>query len=312
MVGELATHTLRAGAPAPSVETLLHAILPQAYVDHTHADAVLSISNSPAGEERIREIYGDRVVVIPYIMAGFDLASFCAREFPRQASERTVGMVLLSHGVFSFGADARESYEQMVRLVSMAEEYLASRKAWSVALPPEPSKPVRREEIARLRRDIADAAGFPLILRIAEAPKFAAFARHPDVARLSQQAPATPDHVLRTKPLPMIGRDVAAFAERYRGYFERCASGAKTPKTMVDPAPRMVLDPEFGFAAAGRTARDAAIVEELYDHTIDVILRAEGPRRLARARRAACVRHRVLGPGTGEAQEGRRRSGICR
>src|SRR5262245_20789728 len=102
MVGELATHTLRAGAPAPSVETLLHAILPHAYVDHTHADAVLSISNSPDGEQRIREIYGDSVVVIPYIMPGFDLASFCAREFPRQASGRTIGMVLLAHGIFSF------------------------------------------------------------------------------------------------------------------------------------------------------------------------------------------------------------------
>jgi len=276
MVGELATHTLRAGAPAPSVETLLHAILPHAYVDHTHADAVLSISNSPGGEERIREIYGGSVVVIPYIMAGFDLASFCAREYPRQANEQTIGMVLLSHGVFSFGADARESYERMIRLVSMAEEYLASKKSWSCSLPPEKPRPVRREEIAQLRRDVAEAAGFPVILRISDSPKFVAFARHPEVVRLSQQAPATPDHVIRTKPVPMVGRDVAAFAERYRSYFERCASGAKTPKTILDPAPRMVLDAEFGFAAAGRTARDAAIVEELYDHTIDVILRAEG------------------------------------
>src|SRR5260370_327392 len=81
MVNELNTHTLRAGAPSPSVETTLHAILPHPYVDHTHADAVLSISNAPGGEERIREIYGDRVVVIPYIMAGFDLAAYCPRAF---------------------------------------------------------------------------------------------------------------------------------------------------------------------------------------------------------------------------------------
>ena len=82
MVNELATHTLRAGAPAPSVETILHAILPHKYVDHTHADAVLSVSNSPDGEKRIRDIYGSKAVVIPYIMAGFDLAAYCAREFP--------------------------------------------------------------------------------------------------------------------------------------------------------------------------------------------------------------------------------------
>ena len=276
MVSELATHTLRAGAPTPSVETLLHAILPHTYVDHTHADAVLSISNAPDGGERIREIYGDAVVVVPYIMAGFDLASFCAREYPRQSKAGSIGMVLLSHGVFSFGADARESYERMIRLVSMAEDYLASKKSWTVSRPAGRPAPCRREEIARLRRDIADAAGFPVVMRIGQSQKFVAFARHAEVARLSQQAPATPDHVIRTKPVPMIGRDVAAFTERYRGYFERCAAQAKALKTMLDPAPRMVLDPEFGFAAIGRTAKDAAIVEELYDHTIDVILRAEG------------------------------------
>ena len=129
MVNELATHMLRAGAPAPSVETILHAILPHKYVDHTHADAVLSVSNSPDGEKRIRDIYGGKAVVIPYIMAGFDLAAYCAREFPEQATKGTVGMVLLSHGVFSFAGDARESYELMIELVSMAERYLEAKKA---------------------------------------------------------------------------------------------------------------------------------------------------------------------------------------
>ncbi|HEV8097209.1 MAG TPA: bifunctional aldolase/short-chain dehydrogenase [Burkholderiales bacterium] len=275
MVGELATHTLRAGAPAPSVETLLHAILPQKYVDHTHADAVLSISNVPEGDQRIREIYGGKVVVVPYIMAGFDLASYCAREFPRQSGPDTIGMVLLSHGVFSFGADARESYERMIQLVAMAEEYLASRKAWRVGAPAAKPGECKREEIAQLRRTVSEAAGFPLIVRISDAPKFAAFARDARIAQHSQRGPATPDHVIRTKPLPMLGRDVAGFAARYREYFERNAAQAKEKKTMLDPAPRMVLDPQFGFAAIGGTAKDAAIVEELYDHTIDVILRAE-------------------------------------
>ena len=275
MVGELATHTLRAGAPAPSVETLLHAILPQKYVDHTHADAVLSISNAPQGESRIREIYGNKVVVIPYIMAGFDLAAYCAREFSRQSGANTIGMVLLSHGVFSFGADAKESYERMIELVAMAEAYLASKNAWVVGGPAAKPGECKREEIAQLRRSVSETAGFPVIVRISDAPKLADFARDPRVAQRSQRGPATPDHVLRTKPLPMLGRDVAGFAARYREYFERNAARAKERRTMLDPAPRMVLDPEFGFAAIGSTAKDAAIVEELYDHTIDVILRAE-------------------------------------
>ena len=276
MVNELNTRMLRAGAPSPSIETILHAILPYPYVDHTHADAVLAVSNTPDGVRHIRDVYGDRVVVIPYIMAGFDLAAHCAREFPKLAGPNTIGMVLLSHGIFSFGAEARESYERMIELVSMAEDYLQSNKAWNFSFPDaEPASP-RREHVAQLRRAIADAAGFPVLLKLNQSPKFAGFARHPQAEGLSQQGPATPDHVIRTKPWPMLGRDVEAYARKYRDYFERHAPRAKEPKTMLDPAPRMVLDPEFGFAAAGRSARDVAIVEELYDHTIDVILRAEG------------------------------------
>ena len=275
MVNELNTHMLRAGAPSPSVETILHAILPHTYVDHTHADAVLAVSNAPEGDKRIREIYGDRVVVIPYIMAGFDLAAYCAREFPKQAGKNTIGMVLLSHGIFSFAEDARESYERMIELVSMAEEYLQKKRAWHLGLArTEPAK-VNREDIASLRRALSDQAGFPMILKTNNTEKFLGFARRPDVEKLSQQGPATPDHVIRTKPYPMLGRDVAAYARRYREYFEKWAPKAAEKKTMLDAAPRMVLDPALGFIAAGRSAKDAAIVEELYDHTIDVILRAE-------------------------------------
>jgi len=273
MLNELNTHVLRAGAPSPSVETLLHALLPHKYVDHTHADAVLAISNAPDGEKRLREIYGERVAVMPYVMAGFNLAAHCAREFPKQATDKTVGMVLVSHGIFSFGADARESYERMIELVSMAEEYLQKKKAWHIALPAKPAEPVTREEIATLRRAISEQAGFPVILRTNQSEKFRGFAQHPKVAELSQKGPATPDHLLFIKPTPMLGRDAADFARNYRAYFERHA--AKAPKTMLDPAPRTVLDPRLGFAAAGRDAREAAIIEDLYDHSIDVILRAE-------------------------------------
>jgi rhamnose utilization protein RhaD (predicted bifunctional aldolase and dehydrogenase)/NAD(P)-dependent dehydrogenase (short-subunit alcohol dehydrogenase family) len=275
MVNELATHTLRAGAPAPSVETILHALLPQKYVDHTHADAVLSVSNSPDGEKRIRDIYGDKAAVIPYIMAGFDLAACCAREFPRQKTKHTVGMVLLSHGVFTFGAEARESYELMIELVSMAEKYLAARKAWSVGPPTAAAAAFKREDAAKLRSDVSRAAGFPLLCRCNDAPQFLGFARHPDVARISQGGPATPDHVIRTKPVPMLGRNVERFISSYKNYFEKNVKHARGPKTMLDPAPRMALDPELGLAAFGRTAKDVGIVEDLYAHTVDVILRAE-------------------------------------
>ena len=273
MLNELNTHVLRAFAPSPSVETLLHALLPHKYVDHTHADAVLAISNAPDGEKRIREIYGERVAVMPYVMAGFNLAAHCAREFPKQASSKTVGMVLVSHGIFSFGADARESYERMIELVSMAEEYLQKRKAWHIGFSTKSAPAPKREEIASLRHAISEQAGFPVVLKVNSSEKFLGFAQHPKVAELSQKGPATPDHLLFIKPTPMLGRDPAEYARSYRAYFERHA--AKAPKTMLDPAPRAVLDPQLGFAAAGRDAREAAIIEDLYEHSIDVILRAE-------------------------------------
>src|SRR6185503_7965108 len=155
------------------------------------------------------------------------------------------------------------------------EDYLQKKKAWHFDLRAGNAVAAKREEIASLRRAISEQAGFPVVLKVNDSGKFRGFAQRPDVEKLAQQGPATPDHLLFTKPRPMIGRDVAAYARRYREYFERHAGKAKEPKSMLDPAPRMVLDPQLGFAAAGRDAREAAIIEELYDHTIDVILRAE-------------------------------------
>src|SRR5213075_2903519 len=117
----------------------------------------------------------------------------------------------------------------------------------------------KRDEVATLRRAISDQAGFPLVLRVNDSPKFLGFAQRADVEKLSQQGPATPDHVIRTKPFPMLGRDVAGYAKRYGDYFQRFSSSTKEKKTMLDAAPRMALDPSLGFVAAGRTAKDTTI-----------------------------------------------------
>jgi rhamnose utilization protein RhaD (predicted bifunctional aldolase and dehydrogenase)/NAD(P)-dependent dehydrogenase (short-subunit alcohol dehydrogenase family) len=275
MVNQLVTNMLKASAPAPSIETILHGLMPQKFVDHTHADAVLSVTNTRDGEKRIREIYGKRCVVIPYLIPGFDLAQFCAREFKRQGTPDTVGMVLLNHGIFSFGNTAREAYERMIELVTLAEKYLQSKQAWSIA--PKQTAPGKIDTHAQagLRRKLSDMTGAPLILRTVPSERAFAFAQHPEVSRISQRGPATPDHVIRTKRTPMLGADLGRYAEEYRRYFDEYGPKAKEPKTMLDPAPRVVLDPGFGLAAAGRTAKDAAIVDEIYDHTIDVILRSE-------------------------------------
>ncbi|MHB8742501.1 MAG: bifunctional aldolase/short-chain dehydrogenase [Sulfuricaulis sp.] len=274
MVNELRTHLVRASAPTPSVEAILHAILPYRYVDHTHADAVITLCNTAQGLARIREVYGDTVVIIPYVMPGFDLARVCAEHFAA-ARPDTIGMVLMHHGIFSFGETAQESYERMIDLVTRAEDYLISHRAW--AIPASTEKPAAgslRRELATLRRELSATAGFPVILRVHEDEASLAFARRADVATISQQGPATPDHVIRTKRWPMVGRDVKSYAEAYQGYFNEHAPRAMQPKTMLDPAPRVILDREFGVAVVGRRAQDAAIVFDIYAHTMEIILRA--------------------------------------
>ena len=264
-----------ASAPSPSVEAILHALLPYKFVDHTHADALIAVMNTPDGEGHIRRIYGSEVVVVPYVMPGFKLARACADLFPRQAHDGTQGMILLHHGIFTFGPDARTAYERMIELVSRAEDYLQSRNAWQIALPVvnAPTETLRVER-ARVRRAVSDAAGLPLIMASHDDAQALAFARRGDLAQIAQQGPATPDHVIRTRRLPLLGRAVPAYAEAYRAYFERGQAQIEAPLTMLDPAPRVILDPELGLLTLGGTAKAAAIVEDIYRHTMDIILRA--------------------------------------
>lgn len=274
MVNELKTHMTNASAPTPSVEAILHAVLPFKFVDHTHADAIVTVTNNPNGRQYIEEIYGNSVVVIDYIMPGFDLARQCAKQFAEQAHTGTQGMVLMNHGVFSFGETARESYERMIALVDKAEDFIKEKGAWNVSFSARKTN-AAPQAIARLRKDIADSAGFPMIVARDDHEKATAFSQRDDVDTISQQGPATPDHVIRTKPLPMLGTDVNRFVAGYKNYFDTNEPHARDRKTMLDVAPRLVIDKQLGLLAAGKNAKDAAIIRDIYDHTIDIILRAE-------------------------------------
>jgi rhamnose utilization protein RhaD (predicted bifunctional aldolase and dehydrogenase)/NAD(P)-dependent dehydrogenase (short-subunit alcohol dehydrogenase family) len=278
MVQELRAAMTDPSAPTPSVETILHAILPYRFVDHTHADALLAITNTTDGQQRVRDIYGDSVVVIPYVMPGFDLARVAAERFSDESGSRTVGMVLLKHGFFSFGETARVAYERMIDLVSRAEGYLEEHHAWTVALPdaPEPAakSPIPRTDLSTLRSQVSEAAGFPIVLSSHTDQRSMTFVQRLDLEEISQQGPATPDHVIRTKRVAQLGRDVTQFREAYERYFADHGAGPGPSLKMLDPAPRIVLDPALGVVTIGRTAQDAAIAFDVYAHTIDIVLRA--------------------------------------
>src|SRR3954469_10134170 len=134
MVNQLRTHLFDASAPNPSVETLLHAFLPHTFIDHTHADAILALTNQPDGAELIRKALGGDVVIVPYVMPGFRLAKLAAEMFEGMPDAR--GMVLLKHGLFTFASDARESYQRTIGYVDRAETFLRKRARSKAAARP--------------------------------------------------------------------------------------------------------------------------------------------------------------------------------
>ena len=274
MVNQLRIHLLDASAPNPSVEAILHALLPHRAVLHSHADAVLALTNTADGDARVRDLWGDRAVVVPYVMPGFDLARRCAEEWQAQAHDGTEAMVLLNHGIFTFGDTTRQAYDSMIDRISEAEQCLADAGVTSfgeteadrrerggfpdVALTGESAARLTKawahygetgddsllqelwgstgtaaltadeaETVAELRTAISAAAGVPMLLRAVHDERAGAFCGRDDLASVAQRGPATPDHIIRTKQFPMVGRDVDAFVDGYRAYFERnCARHA--------------------------------------------------------------------------------------
>ena len=266
------------GAPTPSVEAILHAIIPFAFVDHTHADATVAVSNTPEGDRYIQEVYGDRILVIPYVMPGFVLAREVYRRTRGMDWSRYDGMVLLHHGVFSWGNDAKRSYERMIELVSRAETFLEQRKATTVARRTGASTVTGIEAaIAQLRHAASKARGSAMIVRLDDSPEAAGFADLPDVARIATRGPLTPDHVIRTKPLAMVltadpVAEISGYIAAYRAYFDR----HKQPgQTMLDAVPRWGVWPGVGTVTLGPTAKDAAIAADIVRHTVRAIQLSE-------------------------------------
>ena len=273
MTRQLALAAATPGGPAPSVEAILHAVLPHKFVDHTHADAVVTLTNSTVAKAALEETYGDEVIVVPYVMPGFKLARACAQQVSGRLSPEVVGVVLMNHGIFTFGDTAKEAYERMIELVSRAEAYVERRRPGSATgrAAAVAGRPSLRRARAELRRAVSEAAGAPFVLSSHTDDDVMSFIARPDLEKVSQRGTITPEHVIRTKPWPLLGRDVAAFGAAYRRYFEDHRHRAATELRPLDPAPRVVLDPELGMCCAGRTPKDAKVAEDIYRHTMKVI-----------------------------------------
>ncbi len=274
MMRELSAARLDPSAPQPSVEALLHAFLPHRAVQHSHADVIVTLTNLADGEDRVRELFDDTVIVVPYVMPGFKLARVAAMLWEEQARDDTTGMVLLNHGLFTFAETTRGAYDHHVELITLAEQWL-DEHAPPVPVGDESLPPAGATAIAELRQQISQAARRPMILTRHSDPASARFVQRDDVASLATRGPLTPDHVIRTKRIPMIGRDVAGYVDAYCRYFADHADRSQDTLTMLDPAPRVVLDEHLGVLTAGETAKASSIAADIYRHTMPVLERSE-------------------------------------
>lgn len=284
MVALLRGELVDPAAPNPSVEALLHAFLPQAFVDHSHATAVLALADQEDMAATVRGIYGDRLAFVPYTMPGFALSIEGDRVF--RAHPGCEGLWLEKHGLFTFGATAREFYERMIEFVTLAERFLGA--AGVVVGPPEASdRPAPAALAEALRAALAAQGGLgpDPALDFRSTPSIRAWLALPDIGEVAARGTATPDHVIRIKPFPLllsaedgaeaIAAKLADFGARYRAYFARHAPQAAEPKTILDLAPRAALVPGAGVFGVGRSARDAAIAADLLEQTARIVPAAE-------------------------------------
>ncbi len=292
MVNQVRRRLLDVSAPTPSVEALLHAFLPHRFVDHTHADTVLVLTNQPNGEALIREALGDSVAILPWIMPGHPLAEAVADAY--EAHPDCEGVVLLHHGIFTFGDTAKDSYDRMIALCDRAERFAAERLGGArptfltgPAAAPDPAAaaaraaavlPALRGALA-IPRAGAEPSRFVAALR--QDPELLAFAGHAAARELAATTPPiTPDHVIRTKGSYLtlsaaeasdpdaIRQAVQRFGASYQAYFDDCAPRMPGRVTRLDLRPRVAVVEGVGLIGFGGDTKAACIAADLAEQTI--------------------------------------------
>jgi rhamnulose-1-phosphate aldolase/alcohol dehydrogenase len=267
MVDYLARCLVDPASARPSIETLLHAFLPAKAVLHTHADAILAITNTRGRETTVRECFGRSVLIVPYKRPGFSLSRDVAECFEKHPDAE--GLVLMNHGLITWGETAKEAYERHIALVTRAEEFLGA-QPHSHQQPPLPARGGERVAEGRVRGVLSKTT--PVILEFDNSPEVLRFlaSNHPTLGA------ATPDHLLHTKRFPLIlNQDIDTalreYVERYEAYYR----AHPTEFAMLDPMPRVILAPGVGMWTAGKDARGARIVHDIYRHTMRIVADAE-------------------------------------
>ncbi|MBU1642153.1 class II aldolase/adducin family protein [bacterium] len=274
MVKEQRSALRRADAPNPSIEAILHAIIPFTYVDHTHTDAIVTISNTPNGKEILKQIYGDKVLLIDYVMPGFILSKHIYEQTRGIDWNSLEGIILLNHGLFTFDDDAKRSYEKHIALVTKAEEYIEAHTTLPTACEP---KVLDNSFFDTLINEVAKLRDTNIVAIILDSAQACALSKLPNLEAILSKGELTPEHVIRIKPFPAvinenISNGLDQFVNDYRLYFKNNASAEHI---CLDLAPRYAIIKGFGAVAFGKDEKEANVIADIVEHTIKAMLVAE-------------------------------------
>lgn len=290
MVNAQRVNLLDSRSPNPSVETLLHAFLPAKFIDHTHSNAVVALTDTTKGLETCQKIFGTKMGYVPYIMPGFDLSKKAMEVFNQDPTVE--GLILLKHGIFTFGETAKQAYDRMIRCVTKAEKRLALGKKPVFSSVKLPKKIASVSDIAPILRGLTTRDGKPLVFDFRTSKAILAYVNGKDIKRYSQQGTATPEHVIHAKALPVVTstpevgkleqfrsqtqKAVDQFIQDYEAYFKRNNAKAKPKKTKLDPTPRVFLVPGVGLFGLGTSKKKASVTADMAVANVEVITAAEG------------------------------------
>jgi len=288
MVAYLSHCTHALNRPRQSIETLLHAFTPARHVDHTHPDAVISLACASGGQELCQELWGERAVWVDYTRPGFTLSKWIAQGM--QANPKAELVVMGKHGLLTWGETSRDCYQQSIRVIQEAEDFIASRRQGRVIFPgssvPALAAQERRQVLVRVLPELRGAVSRerPAILQVDDSPEVLAFTGSAGADNLSQVGAACPDHLVHTKRQPLfvdwrpeageqalsarLAAGVETFVAAYNAYFAACSHvGDK----IGDPYPRVILIPGVGMVTTGADAQAADVSCQLYQRAIQVM-----------------------------------------
>ena len=273
-------------SPNPSVETFLHAFLPFKFVDHTHADAVLNVTNRPGGLNFCKKVFGNKVSIVPYVMPGFMLAKKIDEIYSKNPHINC--LILMNHGIFTFANDAKEAYDLMIKYVSKAEKAISKLKIKKIKQIKKFTPKFSVHEIAPVIRGLLSEnkdQKFIVNYRLNKHLKY--FIDGKNVRSYTAKGTATPDHVIRVKPFPLIitpKKDSSAeefkiiakkafenYRKKYIQYFNVNKKKVKGKKVMLDTSPRVVLIQNVGMFSVGKDFNAARIAGDLTETNAKVI-----------------------------------------